>query len=172
MSSALIDGRLSRPEGDGWPWFPDTTAWVTPSCFGLLALEKAKRSGDSRHLEERCDAARQYLLSHTCRDGGWNHGSTKALGYDSDSYPETTGQVLLALHAVPAERLRRSLERAHQHFEACRSSEALSWLRLGFQAHGLNVPDRPAPTGHGTVLEASLNILAQAALNGHNSFLE
>lgn len=158
--------------GNGWPWFPDTAAWVTPTCFGLLALEKANRMTPSRHLEERCKSAREYLLERRCRDGGWNHGSTRALGYDSDSYPETTGQALLALHNVPGEALRASLERARGHVKTCRSLEALEWLKLGLAAHGQRFPDRPAPKGHGGVPEMAVNVLAGAAANGRNLFLE
>lgn len=168
----LLDGRMPQTGGDGWPWFPDTAAWVTPTCFGLLAAEKSARSQPSVELSQRAGAARQYLLSHTCRDFGWNHGSTKALGYDSDSYPETTGQALLALHGVPAARLQRSFECAQRHFESSRSLEALCWLKLGFLAHGLKVPDRPIPPGHGSVMEIALKILAEAAANGRNIFLE
>lgn len=170
--SALLDARFSSPDGDGWPWFPDTAAWVTPTCLGLLAIEKVNRSRPSRLLEQRSEAGRQYLLSHICRDGGWNHGSTKALGYDSDSYPETTGQALLALHDVPPGKLERSIQRARRHFESCNSVEALSWLKLGLLAHGVQLPPAPSPNGHGSVMEITLNILAQASARGRNVFLE
>lgn len=125
-------------------------------------------------IEQRCASAREYLISHTCRDGGWNHGSTKALGYDSDSYPETTGQALLALHDVPNDKLGRSLERARQHFASCRSLEAFNWLRLGLlsHTHGQTVRDLAAPTGHASVPETAIQILADAAANGRNIFLE
>jgi len=171
LRAALLGGRFNSPGDSGFPWFPDTAAWVTPSCFGILALEKANRSRASRQWEERCSAARGYLLSHACRDGGWNHGSSKALGYDSDSYAETTGQALLALHKVPAATLRPALERARAHARTCRSSEAMNWLRLGLLAHGQALPDYPVPKGHGSVVEVSLNIVADAAANGRNIFL-
>jgi len=170
--SALLSGQVRPTGGAGWPWFPDTTAWVTPSCIGLLALGKANRLRRSTRLEERCNNARQYLLSHVCRDGGWNHGSTKALGYDSDSYPETTGQALLALHGVDGDTLHISLDRALRHFDSCRSLEALSWLKLGLLAQDRQPPDRPAPRGHGSVPEVAINLLAEAAANGRNVFLE
>lgn len=172
IRSVLMDGRIASASGEGWPWFPETAAWVSPTCFGLLALEKAGRARPSQVLEDRCASARQYLTSHTCRDGGWNHGSTKALGYDSDSYPETTGQALLALHRIPAGRLRPALERARQLFETCKSREAMSWLKMGLLAHGQPVPDLPSPKGHGGVQEIAVGLLADAAAQGRNVFLE
>ena len=170
--SALLDGRFQNPQGDGWPWFPETAAWVTPTCFGLIAIEKAAHSELSPQLEQRSNSGREYLLAHTCRDWGWNHGSTKALGYDSDSYPETTGQALLALHGLSATRLERSIERARRHFETCQSFEACCWLKQGLMAHRVNVPDRQWPRSHGTVMETAVGLLTAAAANGRNIFLE
>jgi hypothetical protein len=170
--SALLDGHIRASDGDGWPWFPDTAAWVTPTSFSLLALEKAAREHGSPEFDKRSNSGRQYLLSHTCRDAGWNHGSTKALGYDSDSYPETTGQALLALHDVPGVRLERSIECAERHFESCQSFEACCWLKLGLMVHGRTIPDRPPPKSHGTVMETALVLLVRAAADGRNIFLE
>lgn len=170
--SFLLDGGTNALEGNGFPWFADTAAWITPTCFGLLALEKAQRAGQTHGFDQRCGSARAYLLSHTCRDGGWNHGSTKALGYDSDSYPETTGQALLALHNASGDRLQRGLDCAQRHLETCRSLEAMCWLQLGLLAHAQKIPEVPVPNGHGSIQEISLNILRQAAVNGRNFFLE
>jgi hypothetical protein len=172
IRSALLEGHVDQTSAAGWPWFPDTVAWVTPTCIGLLALEKANRLRHFSHLEDRCRDAHQYLLSHVCRDGGWNHGSTKALGYDSDSYPETTGQALLALHSMRGDTPGSSLDSARRHFDSCQSLEALNWLRLGLLAQGMRPPDRPSPKGHGSVPEIAISLLASAAANGRNVFLE
>jgi len=171
VRSALLDGTAGSA-GVGWSWFPDTAAWVTPTSLGLLAAEKAARANPSPALDQRCRHAREYLLAHTCRDHGWNHGSTKALGYDSDSYPETTGQALLALHGVSATRIPGSLECARRHLESVQSLEALSWLELGLLAHGERLPARKEPSGHHAVPEAAVHLLAKAAENGRNIFLE
>ncbi len=170
--SYLLNGSAPPATETAFPWYPHTAAWVTPSCFGLLALEKANRAARSNNLDQRCTSAREYLLSHTCRDGGWNHGSTRALGYDSDSYPETTGQALLALHNASGDKVERALERARRQLESCRSLEAASWLRLGLLAHQRNVPASPVANAHGGVQELSLEVLAQAAANGRNIFVE
>jgi len=156
---------------DGWPWYPGAAAWVTPTALTILALEKLARQEDSAGIRERIAQGRSFLLARRCRDGGWNHGSTRALGYDSDSYPETTGMAVLALHASDANEIQDALRVAERHLANCRSREAASWLTLGLLARGRN----PAPSqidGHGGTTEVALYALASAARAGRNLFLE
>lgn len=162
---------------DGWAWYPGTAAWVGPTAVSVLALEKLEKSGgqaDRASLRKRIQEGRSFLLARRCRDGGWNHGSTRALGYDSDSYPETTGIALLALHGTSGPEVTQGLRRGEQHLAVCQSSEAASWLRLGLGAHG-----RPNPAAegsalpmHGGVMEIALAALADAAQGGRNPFLD
>lgn len=156
----------------GWPWYPGTAAWVTPTALTVLALEKASRRKPDPRWLARIETARKFLLSRMCRDGGWNYGSTRALGFDVNSYPETTGLALLALAGAGAPNLARSLNRARQHLEACRSAEGRSWLEMALLAHGGTPPPVPAvaPTIR-TVMDAALSLLAQAAGQGRNGFL-
>ncbi len=168
---------------DGWAWYPGTAAWIGPTAISLLALEKlekVKRGGGSASLKKRIDQGRGFLLARRCRDGGWNHGSTQALGYDSDSYPETTGLALLALHGVSGPEVERGVERGKHHLSRARSSEAESWLRLGLRAHyrapqgpafDSGLPYRVSPN-HGGVMELALATLADAAESGPNPFLD
>jgi hypothetical protein len=165
---------------DGWAWYPGTAAWIGPTAISLLALEKlerAKRGGDSASLKKRIDQGRGFLLARRCHDGGWNHGSTSALGYDSDSYPETTGLALLALHGQKGAVVAQGLVRGEQHLAMCQSNEAASWLRLGLTAHGRTVPasspgsGSASPPMHGGVMEIALAALADAAQAGRNPFL-
>jgi squalene-hopene cyclase-like protein/prenyltransferase/squalene oxidase-like repeat protein len=155
----------------GWPWYPETAAWVTPTALTLLALEKIQREHPSKTLEDRCQSGRGYLLARRCADGGWNHGSTHALGYDGPSYPETTGLALLALRGTPG--LERGLEIARRHYAVAKSLEAVSWLRLGFGAHGLPVsPPAISVPEPRTTLDLALGIIADAAATRGNIFLE
>jgi len=155
---------------DGWAWYPGTAAWVAPTAVSVLALEKMAKNGNSADLQRRIQQGRSFLLARRCRDGGWNHGSTRALGYDSDSYPETTGIALLALHDTTGPEVSKGLERGEQHLAACQSSEAASWLRLGLGAHGRPAPIATLPM-HGGVMELAIAALADAAQAGHNPFL-
>ena len=166
----LLGVRLESPGFEGWPWFPGTAAWVTPTALSILALEKIARRTPTDALRGRIDLGQRFLLERRCRDGGWNHGSTKALGYDSDSYPETTGAALLALHGRRTADLERSEAVARAELQNCASAEAASWLRLGLIARGQN-PEPVHPAGHGGTVETALALLADAAAGGKNAFL-
>jgi hypothetical protein len=156
---------------DGWPWYPGAAAWVGPTAISILALKKLQAEGNSTPaMKDRLQQGQAFLLDRRCRDGGWNHGSTRALGYDSDSYPETTGLALLALRGAAGD-LAEGLARAEQHLNVCRSHEAADWLRLGLLAHGRK-PTAPTLTPRGGTLEMALAALADAAEQGRNLFLE
>ncbi len=123
---------------EGWPWFPGAAAWVIPTSLGILAFERALTRGESRRLRERVNSGREFLFGHVCADGGWNHGSNRALGRDGDSYPETTGIALAALHGAPMERdvVARAKAAARRHLATCRTAEGIAWLRIGMAAQG------------------------------------
>jgi hypothetical protein len=156
---------------DGWPWFTGTASWVIPTAISILALEKLGREGGASELSSRIAQGRGFLLARRCKDGGWNHGSTRALGYDSDSYPETTGLALLALHDSGAPEISRAVTRGEQHLAMCQSSEAADWLTLGLLVHGRKAA-APRLAAHGTTMEVALAALADSARHGRNFFLE
>jgi hypothetical protein len=161
---------------DGWAWYPGTAAWIGPTAISVLALQKMANASpqvDGASLQKRIGQGRGFLLARRCRDGGWNHGSTQALGYDSDSYPETTGLALLALHGMSGPEIKQGVERGYYHLARCRSSEAESWLRLGLRAHfrAPRFPYRVSPK-HGGVMELALTTLADAAESGPNPFFD
>ncbi len=170
----ILNGKLPEgPELSGWPWFPGSAAWVTPTCLGILALKKCYWRQPSTDLRERIDKAQMFLLSRRCADGGWNHGSARALGYNSDSYPETTGQALLALAGTDRGKLAESFRLAQQFFREHRSSGGAAWLRLGLLAH------QQLPAGAPlfrmpcrTVPDTALTFLADAAEQGSNVFVD
>lgn len=170
----LVNGdRPEYPQKSGWPWFPGTSAWVTPTCLGILALQKCYWRRPSPAVRERLERARNYLLSRRCADGGWNYGSSQALGYNLQSYPETTGQALLALEETDPGSLVQSLHLAHRLFRECRSSGGAAWLRLGLLAHqqlpaGTPFFSRPCRT----IADRALGLLAETADAGRNIFLE
>jgi hypothetical protein len=156
---------------DGWPWYPGTAAWVVPTALTLLALERFDRSEKDTLVQKRIGDGRSFLLARRCRDGGWNHGSTHALGYDSDSYPETTGLALLALHnATPAE-LGVALDLGERHLRESKSLEAASWLTLGLLVHG-RTPSVGAVIPHQGTVPLALGVLAEAARQGKNLFVQ
>ena len=157
----------------GWPWFPATSAWVTPTALSVLALRKALHFEDSAQVRERLDMGAAYLLAHACSDGGWNYGAARALSYDAKSYPETTGLALLALAGRDSPKIGKACLWAQFRLAACQASEDESWLRLGLLAHGrlpaeLSVSRHPART----VQNTALALLTAAARQGSNPFLD
>ena len=157
----------------GWPWFPGTSAWVTPTALSMLALRKALRHSNSPRIRARLDAGVACLLERVCSDGGWNHGAPQALGYDARSYPETTGVALLALAGRDAPAIPGACNWARQALTNCSTSEGQSWLRLGLLAYG-QLPAGSTPTARPprTIQHAALALLADAACHGLNAFLE
>lgn len=161
------------PEQDhpGWPWTPGAAAWVGPTSIAILALEKANARAASPAAVRRVREGREYLLARMCKGGGWNHGAAKALGYDGQPYPETTGMALTALRGVKSEKLEPAMEAATRFLSDCRSADAANWLRLAMLAHG-RLPAGAAcpPAASRTLSEASLGVLVAAAEKGKNVF--
>ncbi|MCU1339155.1 MAG: hypothetical protein JWO19_4736 [Bryobacterales bacterium] len=155
---------------EGWPWYPGTAAWVSPTALTLLALQKFNHSAGDPLVQKRLEEGSSFLLARRCRDGGWNHGSTSALGYDSDSYPETTGLALLALHGTAESQMGTALEVAERHLRESRSLEATSWLALGLLAHGRS-PSVGSVMPHQGTVAVSVAALAEAARRGRNLFV-
>jgi hypothetical protein len=156
---------------DGWPWYPGAGAWVTPTALSILALEKREREKPDGSTRRRIVEGRDFLLARRCHDGGWNHGSTKALGYDSDSYPEMTGAALLALHGANSPSLAGAIELAERHLAGCQSNEAASWLTLALLAHRRS-PRAVEVAARGGNIELALALLARAAQTGPNLFVD
>jgi hypothetical protein len=153
---------------EGWPWFPGAAAWVIPTSLGILAFERALTRGENSRLRDRVNSGREFLFGRMCADGGWNHGSNRALGSDGDSYPETTGIALAALHRSPErEIIERARKAAHRHLATCRTAEGIAWLSMGLAAHGERVHMQPAPVPR-TTLDAALTAISSA---GRNPFL-
>jgi len=156
----------------GWPWIPGTAAWVGPTSLAILALEKEQRRQPAEEIQRRIWEGRHFLLTRMCREGGWNHGSAHALGYESRPYPETTGMALAALRGVDTPEVQRAVDTALRFLNECRSADALNWLRLGLMAHG-GMPAgycRPSGVECRTLPETSMQMLVEQLQQGRNQF--
>jgi len=159
---------------EGWPWYPGTAAWVAPTAMAIGALEKTRASQPShmdRRIRERVELGRDFLMARRCLDGGWNHGSSRPLGHEAESYAETTGVALLGLTGVPREALEPSLRRAEVEFAASRSAQGRAWLRLALATHGRGIASGGSEPAGRDVTDVALNAIAQAARRGRNVFL-
>jgi hypothetical protein len=170
----LGNSRPAEQEFAGWPWVPDTAAWVGPTSIAILALDKEVRRRPSSALSRRVDEGRRFLLTRMCETGGWNHGSSNALGYAALPYPETTGMALAALRGIRSPRVELALQVGRRFLDECRSADALNWLRMGLRAHGQLPAGFSPPDGlaYRTVPETSLDALVTAAERaGRDPFL-
>jgi len=154
----------------GWPWTPGATAWVGPTSLAILALEKEARRQPSAKIAGRIAQGRQFLVTRTCHEGGWNHGAARALGYESGPYPETTGMALAALRGVDTPEVVRAIVTAQRFLADCHSADAINWLRLGLMAHGGLPPGycRPAGVECRTLPETSLAMLIGEVQKGRD----
>jgi len=166
----------AKNTGDGWPWYPGASAWVTPTAFTVLALQKY-RAGNSQintveaALTYRITEGQRFLLSHACASGGWNHGGANALGFQADAYPETTGIALLALRDTESPIKRAGLRAAEQFLSSSRSAEGYAWLVLGLQANGREAGSLALRKAEPrTVTDLALLTLASQAQAGREVF--
>jgi hypothetical protein len=176
---AWLNGSVSGESNAGFSWFPGTAGWSTPTALAILALARENRRNPDGAIQSRIANARRFLLDHRCADGGWNHGSVRALGVESYSYPETTGTVLLAFAdgrqaahgTVDPATLAPSVARAEAWWKDCPSSEAASWLMLGLRAAGRAKDAPPADLKARTVMDLALRTIAAAGDRGTEIFL-
>lgn len=164
LRSWLVSSGSQNTSFDGWPWYVDTAAWVAPTAASLIALQSLAHFVVDPRIGPRIHQGREFLLARRCADGGWNHGSNRALGYDGDSYPETTGMALAALQGTPSSGLQTAYQLALQQLKTVRSVEAWSWLVMGLRAHKILPEQIPEPRPRFMdPRETALFILAVAA---------
>lgn len=168
---ALLMGRGADAAGvEGWPWYPGAAAWLEPTALTVLSLRALADPALRQEAEARVRTGTEFILSRQCRDGGWNHGSTRALGYESDSYPESTGWALLALRGSRNAKLPRGIANARHHMGATPRGEARSLLEMGLAAHGVPLPAEPPPVpAPGRCRALSLWLMAMAAREGRHA---
>ena len=98
LTAGPVDSMRQDNSLQGWSWVDATFSWVEPTCWGLLALKKARAAGlhdsgaDSRIVE-----AEKLLIDRTCTPGGWNYGNANSFGQDLRPFVPTTALGLLAM---------------------------------------------------------------------------
>lgn len=154
----------------GWPWRPETTAWIEPTAHTLVALKKAAPQVKDAELSRRIVLGEGMILGRRCADGGWNYGSKNVLGIDLPSYPETTALALLGLQGNREADLTTALRQAFHQWQDSKSRWSRAWLAISLRAFGTAVPAEPAdqPPSHDLILNA-LEALA-APDGGHKLF--
>src|SRR4029077_14081273 len=59
----------------GWGWTPETSSWVEPTSFALLALEQPGDGVAASSVKRRRELATSLLYDRMCPGGGWNCGN-------------------------------------------------------------------------------------------------
>ena len=161
----FILGHDSADSAPGWPFYPQTSGWVVPTAVAILALTSANTLRPDEDVRRRAEAGRRFLRARQCSDGGWNHGSNRALGYEAPSYPETTGLALAALAGSDPGWMGRAADLGARMLADCRSLEGAAWLTIGLSRCGRRVSGA-LPPAMDDARELSLSILASHAAAG------
>ena len=142
----------------GWGWTPNTSSWVEPSSFALLALEQAPKDTLPAIAGRRRELAESMIYDRMCPGGGWNCGNPRVYGVAGEPLVMPTAWALLALrgHAERRENV-MSLDWLEQNIPKIQSPASLSLSKICLDTYG-----RAWPAG----------APALSALHAENQFLD
>lgn len=126
------------PSAFGWSWVPDTTSWVIPTAFTLIALRQTEtlQPGAGGTLRERVETGARMLFDRACPDGGWNAGNRFGFGVPYTAYPDATAIALLALKGYEQQpRVEASLGWLLRRISGCDSPYSLAWGILALTSY-------------------------------------
>jgi hypothetical protein len=140
VTAPPLDGSTQDNSLQGWSWIDAMFSWVEPTCWGLLALKKARRAGiTDASAQARIDEAERLLINRACSTGGWNYGNATMMHQDLRPYVPTTALGLLALQDRRADPVvTRSVAFLENHW-----SDEISAPSIGLSLICLNVYGRP-----------------------------
>jgi hypothetical protein len=177
----LAHGERGLDYGRGWPWTKECSFWVEPTAYSLLAL-KLPNIPDRQIIRQAIHHASQYLYSHVCRGGGWNHGAAYVLKVFAPPYTLTTAEALLALQDEPhSEVTEQALKFIAADNPDANSTLPLAWSILALNAFGRDVEHKTsqllshqnADGGFGTNnMATAISILALLAAGKNDNVLK
>ena len=184
-----VDNKVKfDPAKFGWSWVPETTSWVVPTAFALIALQQARQGGYDRtaQIDERVYLGTSMLLDRMCPGGGWNSGNGVAFGVPLAPHIDATSIALLALTGHEEEQaVQSSLHWLVNHLAGCPSPYSLAWGVLAIAAYRRISPEgRESLRGRAEELmrltenaesiedncTLALSALALEAIDGNNVF--
>jgi len=132
----LFDGPSSQHFGRGWPWMPGCYNWVEPTAYSLMAVKLPILISEDL-AKPAVYHANKFLLEHSCRGGGWNHGAFVCLGQFYKPYIATTAEALLSLVDIPEDKnVQAALEYLSKVSHDVPSAMSLAWTILALDAYG------------------------------------
>ena len=127
-----------------WPWNHDTTSWIEPTSYAVLALKAVPAAERSSRVRKRIEEAEAMYRDRVCRNGGWNHGNAVILGSELPPYPDTTAWVLLSLRDThPSDLTVSGIDSLDRMLRENDSSLTSALAGLVRRAYGLPMGDVP-----------------------------
>jgi hypothetical protein len=141
------------PQNDsyrGWGWTPNTSSWVEPTAFALLALQESPAQFRPHSAGTRLRLGEGLLYDRMCQDGGWDCGNPNVYGVPGIPLVNTTVWALLALrkHAHRPEN-EQSLAWLQSSIPQTQSAASLALNRICLEWHGY-----PWPVEAASILES------------------
>jgi Prenyltransferase and squalene oxidase repeat len=134
----LYQGPSALNYGRGWPWTPKSYNWVEPTSYSLLAL-KIPNLPSPEEYNYVVEHAHQFLTTHACRGGGWNHGAYYCLKKYAPAYVLTTAEALLALQDLKENKVvEEGLQFLKGTFLENPTCLSLAWTVMVFSAYGID----------------------------------
>ena len=128
------------PDKFGWPWIPDTTSWVIPTAFSVIALKQFNACNRSDIAERRIRTGIEMLVDRACIGGGWNAGNRVACGMSLAPHVEATAVALMALRDEPRTLLiEESLDWLRNRASILQAVSSLAWSILSLFLFGIPV---------------------------------
>ena len=128
----------------GWPWTPQTTAWVEPTALFILALA---RSGVPA-TDGRIQSGINLILDRRVPSGGWNFGNPYSKSFELEASTMSTALALAALGASGVPEIRPAVSAGIRYLkDALRndiSTASLAWSVLALRSFPAGVASVPA----------------------------
>jgi hypothetical protein len=79
------------PDKYSWPWISNSTSWVIPTAFSVVAIKQfTVCNRRSEASEKRIQLGVEMLLDRVCIGGGWNSGNNVVYGVALRPHVEAT----------------------------------------------------------------------------------
>jgi hypothetical protein len=126
----------------GWGWTPQTSSWVEPSSFAILAFHDCRAELRPAGAAKRIELAVGVLYDRMCPNGGWNCGNPRVYGVDGEPLVVPTSGALLALRDQPShERKSKSLAWLRENLTGIHGPGSLAIARITLEAYGVEIPE-------------------------------
>lgn len=119
----------------GWPWTPNTTAWVEPTALFMIALLRAGVPPS----QDRIRSGISLILDRRVPSGGWNFGNPFSKSFELEATPMSTALSLAALGAAGTSEsrpgVREGLRFLGRGLAGDVSTASLAWILLALKCY-------------------------------------